>query len=109
MTKTKKINESGHSADILTKSLQGREFDFKRKRPLGLRAVPPAKPSSSATATTGAGEAEGRASCDRFPPSDPASGTWNRARPCPVRTLWRGRRGWPPSDPPVPGVCPDHG
>ena len=39
--RTEKIGEDCHSADILTKPLQGKEFEFKRGRLLGLRVAPP--------------------------------------------------------------------
>ena len=89
-TKTRKIDESFHPADILTKPLQGREFVFKRGRLLGLKAVPPAKPSSSAAVATGVGSVEGRADQDRCHPHGPAPGTWSRA----LERLLGRERGW---------------
>ena len=45
--KTEKIDEGCHPADILTKPLQGKEFEFKRGRLLRLRVTPSTKPSSN--------------------------------------------------------------
>mmetsp|Transcript_4081 Transcript_4081/g.9708 ORF Transcript_4081/g.9708 Transcript_4081/m.9708 type:complete len:80 (+) Transcript_4081:202-441(+) len=58
-TKTEKIDEGYHPADIPTKPLQGKECASKRESLLGLRAAPPTKPSSSAAAVVGASGTEG--------------------------------------------------
>ena len=52
--KTEKIDEGCHPADILTKPLQGKKFEYKRGRLLGLRVTPPtrASPNADATAST---------------------------------------------------------
>ena len=58
---TGKIDEGCHPAEILTKTLQGKEFGFKRRRLLELRATPPTRPSSSVGATANACGPEGEA------------------------------------------------
>ena len=89
-TKTDLLDESCHPPGILTKPLQGKEYVFKRGRLLGLRVVPPAKPSSGAATATSASGAEGKADRARRAPSDPAPETWGRA----VGRLLGQGRGW---------------
>lgn len=78
-TKTEKLDEGCHPADILTKPLQGKEFASKQERLLGLRVAPPAKLSSSAAAAVSASGAEGETDRVRCTPPGSAPGTWSRA------------------------------
>ena len=78
-TKTEQVDQSCHPADILTKPLQGKEFEFKRARLLGLRAVPPTRPSPGSGPSARVGEPEAEADRVRGAPPGPAPGRWSRA------------------------------
>ena len=86
--KTEKIEKSCLPADVLTRTLQGKKFAFKRERLLGLRVAPPTIPSSSAAATASASGAEGETDRARCAPPGLAPGTLSRAV---GRLLGRGR------------------
>ena len=78
-TKTVKIHRSCHPAGILTKPLQGKEFEFKRARLLGLSTEPPAgaRPGTNPPARPGA--SEGGVALPAEQPAGPTSGGWGQA------------------------------
>ena len=116
--KTAKICQSCHPAGILTKPLQGKEFEFKRARLLGLRTRPPAGPGpgTDPSARAGTPEREGPPYPQGSPPGPPPVGgagrwagcsDWEAAEHGPGKTvgyptgptggwahaLWEGKRG----------------
>ena len=76
--RTEKIDEGCHPAGILTKPLQGKEFEDKWGRLLGFRVTPPAGPSSGVGAAAGASGPEGEAGRARGALPGPARGRWSR-------------------------------
>ena len=86
--KPEKTDEGCHPVEILTKPLQGKEFEFKRGRLVGPRFTPPARPSSNLDATTSASGPESEDGRVRGAPPGSAPGTWSRAA---GRLLSRGR------------------
>ena len=77
--KTVKIDPSCHSSDILTKPLQGKEFEFKRARLLGLRTGPPVGPGPGIDPSARAGTPERRAARPSGESPEPAPSRWGRA------------------------------
>ena len=73
--KTEKIDESSHPPIILAKSLQGKEFMFKRGHLLGLKPTPPAKSGAGAASAAEADEGKERGVHPRRAPSGSAPGT----------------------------------
>ena len=82
--KTEIIDEGCHPADILTKPLHEKEFEFKRGRLLGPRATPPTRPSPDAGATANANRTEDGAGCTRGARPDSSPG---RLSPAHARTI----------------------
>ena len=86
--RNEKINEGCHPAGIPTKPLQGKEFEFKRGRLLGLRVTLHARPSYGVGVTADASGPVGENSRARGALPDSAPGTWSRVV---ERLLGRGR------------------